>query len=153
MVTPKRASEHMGKCDDKECKFSSKGTACCFGLRERVGCYMEHPEAVESQMRAISALTMQSQFARYRGDDEGAKLLEKIASKPFHFQFQGHEYTVSDSARNQSECPHCGAESPGYCWSKDDKAFIGQKKVGDEVCYCFECPKCFEKFFYHAAVN
>ena len=65
--------------------------------------------------------------------------------------FKGHEYTRADRAGHQGKCPHCGENAPdGSFWQASDKAFIGHKKVNNiRSIFCFECPRCFEKFFYH----
>lgn len=68
----------------------------------------------------------------------------------FNFLFKGKEYTHQDVAQNQGLCPHCGKNSIDYFWRPWDDAFIGVYKLSKhESIYCFECPKCFEKFFYH----
>jgi hypothetical protein len=65
--------------------------------------------------------------------------------------FKGHTYTHNDRADNQGQCPHCGEIAPNkFFWKPEDSAFIGFKKIDEKwSIYCFECPKCFEKFFYH----
>jgi hypothetical protein len=65
--------------------------------------------------------------------------------------FQGHEYTFNDRAQDQGRCPHCGELAPdGHFWKAHDDAFIGYKQISRNfTIFCFECPKCFKKFFYH----
>lgn len=81
------------------------------------------------------------------------QLTKEFSQKVYDFIFKGHHYTFNDAARHQGMCPHCGMNSPdGSFWQESDKAFIGKAKLGS-IMYarCFECPNCFNKFFYHYA--
>lgn len=79
-------------------------------------------------------------------------LNKQFNNKVFEFVFKGKHYTAQDSARSQSHCPHCDAMGSDGFWNpmSDKKSFVGVKKLGHgNVALCFECPKCFEKFYYH----
>ena len=163
-LNPSRAKRHLDPCNDPDCKFVMSGI-CAYGMRDQAGCYMEDPEKHEKLMNSQSGLIMAQSRLKYQETDYGnvkphthtfkeqseetkiaIKTIDKIVGKNFHFVFKGHEYTLTDSARDQSCCPHCGHQSDdGRCWSKKDKAYIGTH----EGAVCFECPNCFEKFFYH----
>lgn len=67
------------------------------------------------------------------------------------FVYSGHEYTKSERAEHQGKCPHCGEPAPdGNFYQAYDDSFLGYKKLDDRFsAFCFECPKCFEKFWYH----
>jgi len=149
-----RAKEHLDKCTEK-CDYNPSGI-CAYGYRNRAGCYLDNQEKHEDLMRSQSFLTMQREKIKYleREDDSLAlEELDRIINKSFRFVFKGHEYTLRDSARVQSQCPHCGHNSAGgRCWSEDDEGYIGTYKTGKEKMLCFECPECFEKFFYHGVV-
>jgi len=83
------------------------------------------------------------------------ELIKTFAAKLYSFDYNGHSYTYKDSARNQSMCPHCDLKAPdGSFWRIKDKGYIGYYdfKQG-EVAVCFECPECFEKFYYHYNKN
>ena len=85
--------------------------------------------------------------------DKQNPLTDEDFMKSYHFIFKGHEYTVVDSARHQGRCPHCDNKAKdGFMYDayEDKEAFIGYYKVDeDNYILCFECPKCFEKFYYH----
>lgn len=77
-----------------------------------------------------------------------------IAKKVFSFIFKGHEYTPRERAIHPGHCPHCDLKSPWLIWEETDKGFIGCKKIDPfQYIYCFECPKCFEKFFFHSPIR
>ena len=161
-----KAEKHLDYCGDNfsHCKFNS-GNRCCFGLRNTYGCFLDNPELmdkrIDSDVKLRIAFILNSKGLRKTGiiPDEVPQLghydkdfIEDITiKKVFDFVFNGHHYTIRDSARNQGECPHCGNQPIGDFWNEDDKeAFIGVKKVSDkQFLWCFECPKCFKKFFYH----
>ncbi len=92
--------------------------------------------------------------AELEGDHERAEMNKKRARsliyKVFEFVYKGHHYTFQHSARDQSACPHCGF-TRGYTWNpiKDNDSFIGEYQEGEGSIFCFECPKCFGKFYYH----
>jgi hypothetical protein len=75
--------------------------------------------------------------------------------KTFNFVYKGHEYTYNDSARNQSECPHCGASNGDIrlidpIRDGDDFAFMGYKRLNEDTyAVCFHCQNCFNYLFYH----
>jgi hypothetical protein len=149
-TTQKIAEKHLEKCNNKKCKFSCGGKKCCFGLRNSAGCYMTNPEKMEEHMNNVYNLRMQYEIRSRTGDKESADILKQLETKQFTFVFKGHEYTVNDSARNQSECPHCGNQTgDGSIWSIESEAYIGVYVNKKDIMRCFECPKCFEKFFYH----
>ena len=80
------------------------------------------------------------------------EMIKNLTTKIYDFTFKGHDYKFKHSARNQSSCPHCDAKASDFCWSstKDKEAYIGKKQLTDEMyALCFECPKCFNKFYYH----
>lgn len=71
------------------------------------------------------------------------------------FDYNGHTYTALDSARIQSECPHCGKRSNiNGCIhpikDKNEFKFLGfaQTSCGDNA-ICYECLSCYEKFWFH----
>jgi hypothetical protein len=153
MPEVKRAKNQGEECQDSECKFCS-GT-CCYGMRNQAGCYMQDKDKHDDMMQSHLALTMlkaRKQFEPDLKDDEkdAIKKVDVILDKQFRFIFRGHEYTVSDSARVQSQCPHCGLDTKdGTNWSIESDAYIGTYKDGKNIMRCFECPECSEKFFYH----
>ncbi len=155
-----RASGNNEPCDE-ECKFNRTGT-CLFGPMRQYGCYLEigevgldkltSREMVYNNMRTgVMMASMES------GDVEEAReelsLIETMRSTQFGFVFKGHDYTICDAARNQGRCPHCGKQSSdGFMWddANDREAYVGKYSFGSgNIARCFECPKCFEKFFYH----
>lgn len=73
--------------------------------------------------------------------------------KVYNFVFKGHNYIPSDRADNQGMCPHCSCQAPDnfmFDAKRDKELFIGYYKVDEMNCIaCFECPECFEKFYYH----
>lgn len=107
-----------------------------------------------ANLNLAKGLFMQKWTSKDKAEKEACdELIKDLKNKVFDFIFKGHEYKFKHSARNQSECPHCEHKaSDGFMWdeTRDKKAFIGKKKLGDDMyAYCFECPKCFNKFFYH----
>ena len=84
------------------------------------------------------------------------ELLQSFVGKEYSFTYKNHEYTFKDSARNQRECPHCEFKAPdGSFWNERDSAYIGYYdgfKDGN-VAVCFECPECFDRFYYHYNKN
>lgn len=82
------------------------------------------------------------------------ELIKSFANKEYSFVFKGHNYTYNDSARNQGRCPHCDAKSKNYIWDKKDEGYLGYHDFGgNQVAVCFECPECFENFYYHYDKN
>jgi hypothetical protein len=145
----RKAKKNGGKCKE-ECQFNPHGT-CIFGMRDKWGCWVE-TEGIESKMNELVALRSTRERAGVMPGSEEERIFNgATVDKIFNFIFEGHEYVLSDSARNQGECPHCGEQAPdGKFWQTKDKGYIGYKKLADEqFAYCFECPSCHEKFFYH----
>lgn len=147
----KKAKKHLGKCRE-ECKYNH-GDKCMFGMRDLWGCWIE-TEGIEDKYWELINIRKKEAGLRYANQEESKghfSLAREIERKVYNFLYKGHEYVLGDSARNQGECPHCGEQAPtDHFWRPQDKAFIGDKKLGDkQYAYCFECPKCFKKFFYH----
>lgn len=156
----KRATEHLGDCEDTNCPFctpknipnSTKegpGHMCCNGMRN-IGCDQIPNKDAELRKEEILLL------AKMEGEDIANEYIKNLAerrqSKAFNFVFQGHEYTASDSARTQNACPHCGNSNPsGLMFSEHSPnvTFLGEKYFGDHTAQCFSCNICHEKFFYH----
>jgi len=64
-----------------------------------------------------------------------------ITKKTYNFIYKGHEYTHKDNSMDYKSCPHCG-----YSKSKHEIGYYGS---GRGRIICFECDKCFGKFYYH----
>lgn len=84
--------------------------------------------------------------------------LRNLSSKTYEFEYKDHYYTERDRAGDQGECPHCSYRARNrerfFDPYKDKEMFIGCKKFGEQnYVYCFECPKCFNKFYYHQMVS
>ena len=142
-----RAKRHLDPCGDDECRYCQKNM-CCLGGRNTKGCIQAEPDlAMQVEASVIVASRM----------DDPAEM-RKIMSKQYVFMFKGHEYTFSDSARNQGRCPECDKESISGRMIElieDDEAgtftFIGIKQLSEsEYAVCYECLDCFTKFYYHA---
>ncbi len=148
----KIAEKQGNKCLEENCKFSTS-KVCSFGMRNNWGCYLGSD--VKEKFNTFKATSM----SVGRQGMDGINFVKSEAQKMFNFVYKGHNYTIKDSARNQGQCPHCDYEAPNNFWKPDNKAFIGHKIFGkklnilgkQEKAYaaCFECPKCFKKFFYH----
>lgn len=141
-----RAKYHLDPCGDMTCQYSRTGI-CSFSGRNTQGCVKESRE-LQLYLDSLAVLPSSPEYF---------DLLTKLVNKQFSFVFQGHEYTFEDSARDQSECPHCGQKAvSGMIHPVDDNksgnfAFIGIKKLAeDQHAVCFECLKCLNKLFYHA---
>lgn len=71
------------------------------------------------------------------------------------FDFKGHTYTAWESARIQTNCPHCGEgkERLGCIHPVKDKEkfeFLGFTKTScGEDAICYLCKACGEKFWFH----
>jgi len=148
------ATNHLGRCEVKDCKFNLLSDdktfrICAFGMRETFGCYYKE-DAVKVRVDEIKALI---KLGVQRGDaaDVPEMLDRMVLGKTYYFLFKGHEYTISDSARDQRCCPHCGfRNSRGDFWKRRDKEFVGAVKAERGVLMCFECSNCFKKFYYHS---
>lgn len=108
-------------------------------------------------LQIAQSAMMQKLTAKTDEEREAAEsILISHVNKQYSFVFEGHEYTFDDSARNQSQCPHCGKKSSdGFAWSNiDDKeSYIGTKDFGNgNLALCFQCPDCHEKFYYHSTI-
>jgi hypothetical protein len=121
-------------------------------MRNTAGCIGDTPE-LEQHIYEVDAL---SGLLTSRPDPVARKTVEEKCTKVYEFYFQQHQYTYIDSARSQSECPHCGATAGdefGFIdpiKDKDKFYFEGIKKLGeDQVAFCFVCLSCGEHFFYH----
>ena len=151
----KKGKKHLDFCGNKysHCKFNSRNS-CCFGMRNNYGCYLDNPDLIQKRIITDTNLRLDALMS---GESHAVELIDEITiKKVFEFIFKGHHYTINDSARNQSECPQCEHKSKGYIWNKKDdkKAFIGIKEINKkQYIHCFECPKCFKKFFYHNSSN
>ena len=148
----KRADKHMDACEDDDCKFCHVVDGlqrCCFGMRNNYGCIATDPEVQE---RCNELMGIVSTSVRVGADTDSMDLINRRKDKVFNFIFKGHEYTASDSARNQSTCPHCEYHNlSGRMFDKDSEGvlFIGTKDFGNHTAECFECGSCFKRFFFH----
>ena len=64
----------------------------------------------------------------------------KGKKKAYEFEYNGHHYDIQSNSLDFESCP--------FCQSKHSKK-IGECERDDYLTYCFECQKCFEKFYYH----
>ena len=168
-----KAEKHLDKCGQaySSCKYQTGGK-CCFSKRKEWGCFMDNPEKIDSQINFNMTVRKQEFIDSFCGNNRPSKLTQEISGikckplekhsfdlsneldkKVYDFIFKEHHYTINDSARNQSKCPHCDYDSRGSMWDRkeDKKDFIGINKISDnQFLYCFECPNCFGKFFYHS---
>jgi uncharacterized protein YggL (DUF469 family) len=133
---------------------------CCFGLRDK-GCIYANPE-MEYHLKTLAQVEMQLVEAKYEADpwwaaetrndridfpemnniiDPVMEKIAKITGKVYNFVYKGHEYTHNDNSMDFKSCPHCDSE---------DKSEIGYYGSGQDRIICFECNKCFEKFYYHS---
>lgn len=146
----KRANNHLEVCEDMTCKYNMSGE-CCYGGRNSLGCYI----LMSADTREWEEFkTIKLAMAEMLEEDEDKKRrLGKYLRKNYRFVYRGHEYTVEDSARCQDECPHCGHKKPHtdstVFWDEEDEGYIGTYTDGRDEIRCFECQRCFEKFFYH----
>ena len=153
----KRAKRHLEICEDLHCRFighthKDDNPVCCFGLRNSTGCCQED-DAVMDRADEIRHTAMQAMLGMKTQKGEHITHYNDAIRKKFEFVFNGHHYKASDSARNQSRCPHCDKRAEGQVgslWSKKSKAYIG---CYNKEIYCFECPSCFKKFYYHNGLN
>jgi len=126
--------------------------------REKV--YDTLPISEETQKKADLDIAKKIFISNVSETDKEQKkvneeLMKKFAGKLYSFDFKGVSYTFKDSARNQGQCPHCDNQaSDGFFWKETDEGYIGYYdfKQG-EVAVCFECPECFETFYYHYNKN
>lgn len=163
----KPAAKHLEPCEVTECRFchdrilndDMDTTVCCFGLRHE-GCIYFNPDM---QVRLGMLATKEAQLieTKYEADpwwaaetrndqidfpkmdnifDPIVKKVAKITGKVYNFVYKGHEYIHSDNSMDFKSCPHCDSE---------DKYKIGYYGSGQGRIICFECNKCFEKFYYH----
>jgi len=146
----KKAKKHLEKCGEK-CKYNHGGR-CMFGKRDDWGCWIE-TEGIEDKLWELLNIRKKEAGLMCGGElsKDHYSLAKKLEEKVFNFIYEKHEYVINDSARNQGECPHCGEKAPtDHFWRPTDKAFIGEKQLGKkQYAYCFECPQCFNNFFYH----
>jgi hypothetical protein len=118
---------------------------------------IEEQMALETNRNLAKEMFIKKWETKDPGEKEALdNLSKKFANTIYTFDFNGHHYTYNDSARNQSRCPHCDAICKNTLWNKKDdkKAFIGTAHLNSDIyAHCFECPKCFEKFYYHVTKN
>lgn len=163
----KPAAKHLEPCEVTECRFchdkvvndDMDTTYCCFGFRH-VGCIYFNPD-MQVQLDELADVEMQLIEAKYEADPLWAArtrneeidfpdmddilnpVMNKVAEiteKVYNFVYRGHEYTHSDNSMDYKSCPHCNSK---------DKEEIGYYASGRGRIACFECNKCFEKFYYH----
>jgi len=142
----------MDDCNDTDCKFCHSNK-CMFGVRQQAGCYMEvDKEIMDQYLNGLIKMRMAEEQLKFEGDIEASNILKDMRNKQYGFIYKGHEYTVADSARNQGLCPHCNLKAPDdEFWQITDEGYIGfNKEIGT---HCFECPRCFDKFYYHGQEN
>jgi len=148
-ISLKRADRWGEPCEDTECRFGISGV-CHFGLRNTHGCFQT--DDLEGAMQSLYVTRKQTEMARFSGEDKGVvETGEDIMSKCFRFIYKGHEYSYRDSARAINACPHCGFTKPTHdIFEENSDYYLGSKSLDDTFkAVCFECPKCFKKFFYH----
>jgi hypothetical protein len=149
----KRAKFCQDTCGNSDCRYCS-GHKCCFGMISQWGCYANNESKIDKQ---IDFTVFMRRGALASNQSHAFDLVNDMTiAKVFDFDFENHHYTINDSARNQSECPHCGERSKGVMWNnKEDKeSFLGTKELArKQFAWCFECPKCFKKFFYHNTMS
>lgn len=144
-----RAKKHLESCLDTDCKYC-RTQRCVFGLRDTAGCIRETPE-LETHLEEIEAL---GSFG-----DSAKTIIQYKETKVYSFELEGHQYTYIDSARNQSECPHCGKtiyriDCISPIEDKDKFYFVGVKQLAEnQVAMCFQCLECGEYFFYHMDIS
>ena len=162
---------------ESKCKYCAEDNRCLYSRfigykaghtymsHEGGECYFNnHQEEEESSLldsdNLLESLQRQANIrigcALAEGKDKVSKdLAKKFLNKKYDFIFKGHQFTLKDSARDQTRCPHCNERSSdGNLWKITDKSFIGKHKLNDiEYALCFECPKCFEKFYYHQEIQ
>jgi len=156
-----RADAHLGRCDDAACSMcteieTGKGTVCCFGPRNKIGC-KQIDEGVEEKMEELTALTdILTKADTIESYTKMREVVDTIASRVCTFVYNGHEYSIRDGAKNQSECPHCGNREIGntaFHRVSKKATYLGTVWFGDHGARCFECSACFEKFFYHTEIE
>jgi len=168
--TIKYAKEHLGPCEQTNCKFATPNVhrsdgsvietpVCCFGLRHEA-CVYCNPE-MEHQIDLHAQVEIDLTIAKYEADPWWAartrndevdfpsmtdliepivKKIVNITGKVYNFIYKGHEYTHKDNSLDFKSCPHCDS---------DNRYRIGYYSKGQNRIVCFECQDCFEKFYYH----
>lgn len=167
--TIKYAVKHLDPCEQTNCKFartlvkeingSMDIPVCCFGLRHE-GCVYCNPE-MQHQIGLHSQVEIDLTIAKYEADpwwaartrnekvdfpsmpnliEPARENIAKITGKVYNFIYEGHEYTHQDNSLDFKSCPHCDS---------GNKTRIGYYSEGRNRIVCFECQKCFEKFYYH----
>jgi hypothetical protein len=112
----------------------------------------DEQHALQANMQLAKQMFVKKMMAKTDADRVAAEtLMRKFRDTQYSFVFNGHQYTYSDSARNQSACPHCDTNSPDCrMWSDKNPAFIGRHDFGTGIyANCFTCPKCHKNFYYH----
>lgn len=167
MAKPKIAAKHLAPCEITDCRYAHEGIKdtciCCFGLRHE-GCIYYNPDMerrldihasvekaltigmYEQNIHAGASLVTKRDYVDFPSLDNIIEpVLEnigKITKKVYGFVCDGHEYNYRDNSMDYGSCPHCemlkGHNHLGYYGS-------GQSRIS-----CFECIKCFKKFYYHA---
>ena len=164
MVKTIIARNHLERCDVKDCKFSHPSqdhdyTVCCFGLRGE-GCIYVNRE-MQLKLKIVASVEARLTMAKYNADPWWAAetrndqidfpeindiiepIMEKVAKitkKVYNFVYNGHEYIHSDNSMDYKSCPECDSIH---------KELIGYYGNGQGRIACFECQKCFNKFYYH----
>ena len=159
------ARKHLDQCDQLNCRFckpihEDDNSICCFGLRHE-GCIYSNPK-MEHIIDELAIVEAQLSVAKYEVDpywaartrNEQIDLPEmdgiinpiidevsEITKKVYNFVYRGHEYIHSDNSMDYRSCPHCGYSGNSHK--------IGYYGNGISRIICFECDKCFEKFYYH----
>lgn len=59
-----RAKKHLDPCNDANCKFSVKGTKCCYGRRSS-GCYMELDDANVIYKPDLETMLIEKEWNKY----------------------------------------------------------------------------------------
>lgn len=160
----KMAKKHLDPCDQIRCKFCKSmhengDPICCFGLRHE-GCFYLNPE-MEHRIENLTSVELQLTIAKYEADPWWAAetrneeidypeldnmiepFIDKVAAitkKTYNFVYRGHEYTHKDNSLDYKSCPECNSTH---------KEFIGYYGKGRGRISCFECDKCFKKFYFH----
>lgn len=165
------AKKQLDECTQPRCLYCVD-SVCCFGYRD-LGCAFLDPTLLHKirhipdiMIAAYSAFihpVTDGEINYYHYDPDTINEIERgvtelitpvnvIANgaKTRCFVYKGLQFNPRDNAMDQSVCPYCHAELHNIKNPESYEGFIGYKQFDiDEFAACFECTKCFGKFFYH----